>query len=413
MPIQTRLFGIRLFSALLASCAATGAPPSPPSGAPATALATRVTFPRTPLGTLLSLELIDDFNPPRPPPDEPHAQAGARWDAALSGLSGLYYDRPSATLYAISDLSQRYEPRLYAFDVELNESSLRVMPKALHFLRERTPSGLLDDLDAESITGDGRGVFYVGTENALDRPTQPVPRILRVQSDGLVADVLALPDAYLPATEPLPRGTRSNGAFEGITLSPSGRWLTAVIEEPLQQDGDAPTFEHGASVRLLRRDLTSRDQPTEYFYPVEPLQRPPHGTATGGNNGVSELVSLDDQRLLVLERAYVPLAEGHGPNTIRIFETQLPAAPAPPDTPLPVLAKRLVLDLDDIVPQLDPAQQSLDNMEGMTLGPTLPNGDPTLLLVSDDNFRSEQRTVFLAFRLRGTALPAVDLSMQQ
>jgi hypothetical protein len=41
----------------------------------------------------LSLELIDDFNPPRPTPIEPADAPGARWDEALGGLSGLDYDR--------------------------------------------------------------------------------------------------------------------------------------------------------------------------------------------------------------------------------------------------------------------------------------------------------------------------------
>lgn len=349
----------------------------------------------------LSLELIDDFNPPRPAPIDATGAPAARWDEALGGLSGLYYDRSSATLYAVSDFRRRFAPRLYTFDVELTQSSLSVSPRAVHFFREATPSGLLEDLDAESITGAGRGAFYVGTENGFDRPKQPVPRILRVQSDGLITGALRLPSAYLQAADDAPRGCRSNLAFEGLALSPSGRWLTAIAEAPLHQDGDEPDFEHGASVRLLRWDLTTHAEPAEYFYPVEPMLRPARGTPSGGNNGVSELVSLDDRRLLVLERAYVPLAEGQGPNTIRIFEASLPAEPALPGAPPRALSKRLVLDLDAIVSKLEPGAQSLDNLEGMTLGPELPSGEKSLLLVSDDNFRAEQRTVFIAFRVRG------------
>jgi hypothetical protein len=37
----------------------------------------------------------------------------------------------------------------------------------------------------------------------------------------------------------------------------------------------------------------------------------------------------------------------------------------------------------------------------MTLGPRLPSGNPSVLLVSDDNFSASQRTVFLAFELHG------------
>jgi hypothetical protein len=43
----------------------------------------------------------------------------------------------------------------------------------------------------------------------------------------------------------------------------------------------------------------------------------------------------------------------------------------------------------------------LDNLEGMALGPRLPDGTQSLLLVSDDNFSNSQLTQFLLFRLNG------------
>ena len=61
--------------------------------------------------------------------------------------------------------------------------------------------------------------------------------------------------------------------------------------------------------------------------------------------------------------------------------------------------KELLLDLDDIVPDLSSGYQSLDNFEAMGLGPVLPDGGRILLVVSDDNFQDTQRTAFLLFRL--------------
>ena len=50
--------------------------------------------------------------------------------------------------------------------------------------------------------------------------------------------------------------------------------------------------------------------------------------------------------------------------------------------------KELVLDLDDLgIP--------LDNVEGMTFGPRLPDGRRSVVLVSDDNFAPAQFTQFL------------------
>ena len=41
----------------------------------------------------------------------------------------------------------------------------------------------------------------------------------------------------------------------------------------------------------------------------------------------------------------------------------------------------------------------LDNVEGMTIGPTLPDGRRSLVLVSDNNFAPSQFTQFLLFAL--------------
>ena len=51
-----------------------------------------------------------------------------------------------------------------------------------------------------------------------------------------------------------------------------------------------------------------------------------------------------------------------------------------------------MLDLDDLgIP--------LDNVEGMTFGPRLPDGRRSVVLVSDDNFAASQFTQFLLFAL--------------
>jgi hypothetical protein len=45
------------------------------------------------------------------------------------------------------------------------------------------------------------------------------------------------------------------------------------------------------------------------------------------------------------------------------------------------------------------SRDRFDNVEGMTLGPTLPDGRRSLILVSDHNFAGSQFTQFLLFAL--------------
>ena len=343
----------------------------------------------------LGLAFLHDFNPARAtaPSADPLA---ASWSAAaLGGLSGLYYQESSRTLYAVSDNCSHGPARVYALDLELSAASFHVEPRSVLPLRDTRGSKLFDLCDSESLAPDPAGGFFIGTENHDEKPDMPLPSILRVTADGAITGVVPLPQEFLPESAGAhTRGTRSNQAFEGLTVSPSGRWLTAITESALQQDGPEANFEQGTIVRLLRWDLARQGPPQQFRYSTEPVPRPPTGSAgLEGGNGVSEILSLDDQRMLVLERAYVAPPHVHGTNTIRIYEATLPSAPET------LLAKRLVLDLDDILPQLEPGQQTLDNFEGMSFGPRLPSGERTLLLVSDDNFSAYQRTVFLAFRV--------------
>jgi 3-phytase len=65
------------------------------------------------------------------------------------------------------------------------------------------------------------------------------------------------------------------------------------------------------------------------------------------------------------------------------------------------VTKTLLLDLGQLpgLPK-ELVATALDNFEGMTFGPRLPDGRATLLLVSDDNFRNIQRTWFLALAIQ-------------
>jgi hypothetical protein len=104
---------------------------------------------------------------------------------------------------------------------------------------------------------------------------------------------------------------------------------------------------------------------------------------------------LSDQALLVLERGYVPLLG----NTVRIYRVTLAGAAdvsgqtslaAPGLTPV---TKTLLFDLAQCPPSGAPAREPqpnplLDNFEGLAVGPVLPDGRRTLLLVGDDKWRA-------------------------
>ena len=62
------------------------------------------------------------------------------------------------------------------------------------------------------------------------------------------------------------------------------------------------------------------------------------------------------------------------------------------------MPKRLLLDLSTLTND-DGSALWLDNIEAVSFGPVLPNGNRTLVLVSDNNFKASQQTQFLAFEI--------------
>lgn len=126
------------------------------------------------------------------------------------------------------------------------------------------------------------------------------------------------------------------------------------------------------------------------------------------DNGLSELLAINDNTLLALERSWDPNRQKV---TSRIYKVTLKESSeitekmdATAVDQLPVLEKTLVIDFDSILPRLAPGFKVLDNFEGLAFGPTLANGKRTLIVVSDNNFSMRQRTAILFFEINPALL---------
>ena len=134
---------------------------------------------------------------------------------------------------------------------------------------------------------------------------------------------------------------------------------------------------------------------------------------------VAEVLALSDNELLVLERGFVG---GQG-NTIRIFRLSLAGLPEVSDVASlaslsqaehesALASKTLLLDLVDCpdsgaMPRPDAVQPNglFDNFEAMALGPVLPGGWQSLVLVSDNNTNPQ----FQITRVIALALPQSEI----
>jgi hypothetical protein len=330
---------------------------------------------------------------------------------AFGGISALIAN-PGARneLFGVSD-AQR-DGRIYRLAIQRTGSPFTVSAIDIIFLEAPPGDPHPNDFEGLVILPDGR--FLVSSEGSGREPRRP-PAIAVYGSHGEFVDTLPVRDRYVPeVTGSLTKGARGNAGFESLALAPDGSLFTAV-ETALVQDGDPANFDRGTRTRVLeyKRRRGGFEPAREFVYELDALPRP--GFAPGFYiNGLVELLVVDSTTLLALERGYVEALDdpSTGMSHIRVYRISFTGATdvSPLDSlkdrsDIVPVRKTLLLDLSNTAGLDRDLAPSLDNFEGMAFGPRLPDGRPTLILVSDDNFSPRQRTWFLEFAIGSGAGP--------
>jgi hypothetical protein len=202
------------------------------------------------------------------------------------------------------------------------------------------------------------------------------------------------------ADAPAPfRSRRANKGFESLTIDARGESAWTANEEALTVDGPASSTSAPTVVRLLNWRL-GMGRPTPRQQHAYLVDRIPGAPISGGGSGLSELVLLEDGRLLALERS---LSLTPGLFRSRLYEVGLTAAtdvrtrPALAGTTYTPATKRLLWE------------GSVQNLEGLCVGPRLPDGRVVLIGVVDDGDPISVNTV-VALALSGVGPPRATAS---
>ncbi|MDI1239905.1 MAG: esterase-like activity of phytase family protein [Polaromonas sp.] len=327
----------------------------------------------------------------------------------VGGLSGIDHDEASGLYYLLSDDGSTINPaRFYTARLSLETSHLgEPMLTGVTSLRQADgsiyPAALqgIQVADPEAIRWRpaSQTLLWTSEGHAL---TGAAPALRESRADGTLVREFALPAMF---NFQLTQGPRSNRALEGLALSPDGQQAWIAMEGALRQDGPLPTVQApGGPCRFTRLDLASGKAVRQIAYVPDAIPRAPVPPATQADNGVTEILMLDADRMLVLERAYMAGHDALSGNSLRLYliDTReatdtLNAPQLQPGTFQPV-AKTLLADFSAFTGAgPGPRLQRLDNTEGMCWGPRLPNGHRSLHFISDDNFNSRQITQWLAF----------------
>lgn len=313
-------------------------------------------------------------------------------DQKIGGLSGIDYDGNNFVL--ISDHSKK--PIIYKADILIEKDSIHSI-KFNSTIKLKCDSLL--SLDTESIRFHPyKNQFIVSGEGNIKKQHDPV--ILHVNNSGKCVGSYQVPK-YFEAKAI--NGARQNAVFEGLSLDHEKTGFWVINELPLIRDGKSPKlYNTNSPLRLTHYILNESEPDFQLAYDLDRLIKVPF--LPFGLNGATEILQIDENHLLVLERAFSAGHKSKG-NRIKIFlvdisnQANLLNKSSFKKYKSQNLKKELVFDSKSIRNQLK--YKFIDNIEGMTFGPGLDNGNKSLILVSDNNFNAfgNQINQFLLLKL--------------
>lgn len=310
----------------------------------------------------------------------------------IGGLSGIDYDGEKFIL--ISDKSR--SPEIYSVEIQVENLGIT----SVQFKNvENLSCDHIDIFDPESIRFLPKTTSYlVSTEGNIK--ANKSPEIIEVNTNGICQKTYNLPQHFKLDT---PNRPRQNGVFEGLSIDYDEVGFWVVNEIPLEDDGRKPKlFNTNSPVRISHYSFGYQDPDFQMSYDLDRLIKIPF--LPFGINGVTEILQIDQNHMLVLERSY---SAGHKSKGIRVKLFLINISDAENTLEFDSLKQQKSLNLDKVLlfdsknikNQLK--YKFIDNIEGITYGPKLSNGNKSLILISDNNFNAfgKQLNQFLLLEL--------------
>jgi hypothetical protein len=354
----------------------------------------------------------------------------------LGFISDLYYDRYNNLYYGVGDrgpgggvISYNTRVQKFSLDVDPNTgaiSNFQLLDTILFTqnganfnglnptILNGNPSILGLSFDPEGFAIGPNGKFYIADEygpsvyefsptgvflRAFETPTNLLPR----QADG----TLNFTDGFSTIVS----GRQDNRGYEGLTLSPDGSKLFAIMQDPLVDEG-SPDGRRSPNLRLVEFDTATGLSTAQYIYQLESLadinsrvpESPFGANSQGRNIGVSAITALNDTEFLVLERDNrgfgVGDTTGEAPPvaTKRVYKIDISGATDVsaisfaglnelPGDIVPV-SKSLFFDIAEFL--RNNGELVGEKMEGLVIGPQLADGGYAIIIGTDNDFSVTQ-----------------------
>ena len=336
---------------------------------------------------------------------------GSAVDRRVGFFSDIYYDPNRKEWWGVSDRGPgggllSYETRVQRFTIDIAAngaiSNFRIA-QTVKF-QESTPAG--------NVAFNG---IAPSPANALGRAFDPEGLVIHPKTGNLLVS-----DEYGPSLKEFDRsgnlvrsfttpvnlvprdvvtgtpnfasdagntaGKRNNRGFEGLAISPDGKFSYAMVQSAMLDEGGG----NGVYVRIVKFDNGSGLAVAQYAYRMD---------SSGQGRGTSSLVALGNDKFLVLERNNRGIGVGAtvSPADKAVYEIDLASATDVSNVTLPatgafagaVVKSIKKIDLD--ANTLDAlGNKSPEKWEGLAIGPQLANGQYLILAGTDNDYSVTQ-----------------------
>jgi hypothetical protein len=332
---------------------------------------------------------------------------GTNADRRQGYFSDLYYDPQRKEWWGLSDRGPgggvlNYETRIQRFTLDIAPNGAISNYQVQQTIKFNSAGSAMNGLapSPTSVLGnalDPEGIVIHPKSGNLLVSDEYGPSLIEFDRAGNLVRRFTTPANLVPrnAGSGTPNfagdagntaGKRTNRGFEGLAISPDGRYVYAMLQSAMLDEGGAG----GVYARIVKFSSETGEALAQYAYRMD--------TSAQGR-GISALVALGDDRFLVLERNNRGIGVGAtlAAADKAVYQIDLAGAVDVTNTALPAtgafagavqkIAKRIDLDADTLAAL---GNQSPEKWEGLTVGPQLADGRFLMLAGTDADYSVTQ-----------------------
>ena len=326
----------------------------------------------------------------------------------LGFFSDIYFDGVRNEWWALSDRGPgggtlSYDTRVQRFTLDINPATGAIsnfkIAETVKFTNNGTPFNGMAPSPSNVLGNalDPEGLVVNPTTGHLIVSDEYGPSLYEFDRNGALVKTFTTPANLIPRdASGVPNfasdtgnvaGKTTNRGFEGLAMSPDGKYLYAVLQSAMLDEGAG----NGSITRIVKFDSATGLAVAQFAYQL---------TSAAQGRGVSALVAVNDHEFLVLERNNRGVGVGatltppdkkvfkidiNGATDVSAIDLDAPGAVFTPvaknPTPFADLAANTLAAIGNKVPE---------KLESLAFGPRLTDGSYFLLAGTDNDYSVTQ-----------------------